>query len=473
MAISKNRLLNPSVSFVVATHNRGLIAVECLRRTIACAQSALGPGRFDLIVVDNASTDATAEQIADLARELAAGTPDPTDPKNSPLKLIRLPRNCGPVAKNAGLEANPADIIVILDDDACPRPGALAQMVRHFQDDDRLGAAVFDVSLPDGAKEASAYPDVFIGAGTAFRGEALRTVARSCARGHRSGILPWNFFMQAEEYDLSFRLLAAGWTIQRFWDMPLLHLKTPGARIGERTTRLDVKNNLLLLAKYLPQPLCMDFASEWLTRYFRMALCRDRANQQSAAGIAQAAKAGHRAAFINGAAQGLKEWDYQRGDGRLILSPEILERVFRFQTIRDRLIRAKSRLNLRRIAFGDWGKNIFPFWKAAQDAGLEVTAIIDGKLALPAGTPDKGYRGVPVIPESAFQQGSADAVIITAMSPVHAARRSSELRRLLSTPVIDLFSHAAAPSATGLTDDADLSPRNSPVPVVHEELSDA
>lgn len=430
---------------MVATHNRGLIAIPCLKRTIACAQAVLPRGKYDLIVVDNASTDGTAEQIEALAGELSMGGAGASDPAsnsgNRPLKLIRLPRNCGPVAKNAGLEGNPADIVVILDDDACPQPGAIAQMIRHFQDDNTLGAAVFDVTLPDGAKEASAYPDVFIGAGTAFRGEALRTVARSGAGEKHGGIFPWEFFMQAEEYDFSFRLLSAGWTIQRFWDMPLLHLKTPGARIGERTTQLDVRNNLWLLAKYLPQPLCWEFAGEWLRRYWQMALCRDLAQAQAAKGAPQVARAGHRAAYMKGAAQGLREWNAQHGDGRLTLSPQTLERIFRFNAIRDRLVRAKSSGHWKRIAFGDWGKNILPFWKAAQAAGLEVVAVVDRKLVAGAAGAENDYRGVPVVEESglARRPGQADAVVITAMSPVHASRRAGELRRMLSVPVVDLF----------------------------------
>jgi len=40
----------------------------------------------------------------------------------------------------------------------------------------------------------------------------------------QTGLLPADFFMQAEEYDLSFRIWAAGFSVQRFWDMPLRDL---------------------------------------------------------------------------------------------------------------------------------------------------------------------------------------------------------------------------------------------------------
>lgn len=407
----------PFVSFVLATFNRGTVAVDCLKQTMAAARTALGADHFNIIIVDNASTDNTADLVA----ALAAAEPH--------IKLVRLAKNCGPVAKNVALHENPADLLVLLDDDAYPLPGALGQMVRHFQDDPGLGAAVFDVTLPDGRKEASAYPDVFIGAGTALRGTALRNLIG----GHRPGrgLLPADFFMQVEEYDLSFRMLAAGWTVQRFWDMPLMHLKTPGARIGRRTTQLDVRNNLWLLARYIPDPLCCELAADWLARYWRMAAGRDRTGGSQ-----------HRAAFLRGTAAGLRHWSQQRSGGSTLLDDETLETIFKFRSIHRRLARAKDQLGLTRIAFGDWGKNILAYYRAARDLNLDITAVIDGNLAAHAGESPVEYRGVPVLDEAAFRNlpSPADAIVVTAMSRVHAERRAAELRRTMGSAVLDLFS---------------------------------
>ena len=428
----------PYVSFVLATFNRGPILLDCLHKTLDAAIPALGSGHFDIRIVDNASSDHTPDLIRALAEN------------ERHIKYLRLPKNCGPVAKNAALHQNAADLIVLLDDDAYPLPGSLPQMVRHFQDDPHLGAAVFDVTLPDGRKEASAYPDVCIGAGTALRGSALRSLTPASRPGN--GLLPADFFMQAEEYDLSFRLLANNWTVQRFWDMPLIHLKSPGARIGQRTTLLDVRNNLWLLARYLPQPLCEQFAADWLARYWRMAVCRDYetdedrsltvaalpANSVAAPSVAAPPTKSHKAAFLRGAAAGFAHFAEQRGTGDLLLAPDILERIFKFDQIHKRLAIAKERFHLRRLAFGDWGKNLLPFWLAARDLDLEVAAIIDGNLA----GPGIDYRGIPVLSEGDFRakmEQNTDAVVITAMSHVHAHRRAGDLTRVLQLPVIDLF----------------------------------
>lgn len=415
MTMSDRLPARPFVSFVMATHNRGQVLVDCLRRTLACGLPA---AQFSITVVDNASTDLTRSLVTELARS------------HQNLRLIPLDKNGGPVAKNVALHRNAADIIVLLDDDAYPQPGAVPQMIRHFQDDPRLGAAVFDVSLPDGSKEASAYPDVFIGAGTALRGAALRKLPGG-------GLLPRDFFMQAEEYDLSFRMLANGWSVQRFWDMPLMHLKTPGARIGHRTTRLDVRNNLWLLARYVPAPLCHQFSADWLARYWRMAVQRDDAGRSNI----------HRGAFLRGAAEGLTHWREKSGGGAQHLSAEVIERIFKFETIATRLRLAREQLGLRRIAFGDWGKNMLAFFQAARQAGVEISAVIDGNLS-----GDRiDYRGIPVMDESTFRRDlepTVDAVIITALSRVHAQRRAAALRRTLSVPVIDLFARHPQPASS-------------------------
>jgi GT2 family glycosyltransferase len=434
------------ISFVVATYNRGPTAVECLRRTLACAAAVFPPESYSAVIVDNASTDGTPDLLEALARETGR------------IQIIRLQKNCGPIAKNLGLHSNPADLLVLLDDDAYPLPGALMQMVRHFRADPHLGAAVFDVTLPDGRKEASAYPDVFIGAGTALRGAALRSFEGRF--GKSGGLLPPDYFMQAEEYDLSFRLLECGWSIQRFWDMPLIHLKSPGARIGQRTTRLDVRNNLYLLAKYLPAPLCHELAADWLARYWLMALQRDQAPSPPH----PASHAPHKTSYLQGMAEGLTAWNRQRAGGRWLLSPPTLERIFKFERIAQRLQRLRDQKGIHRIAFGDLGKNLLAFHRGAQQAGLEVAAVLDEALATREHPGDRAqeYRGVPLV--NSLAGIDVDAIVITAMSPVHAQRRADALRRVLGgLPVVDLFSMRDGPlrlASTAATESALAFPRS-------------
>src|SRR5262249_21335860 len=151
--------------------------------------------------------------------------------------------------------------IVFLDDDSYPLPSSIERMVEHFDEDPQLGAAVFTVTLPDGSRECSAYPDVFIGCGTGFRKEAINEV----------GALPDDFFMQAEEYDLSLRLLQGGWAIRSLDDLKVEHLKTPNARRSWRTMRLDVRNNYIVAMRYMPREWVREFTFDWLRRYDEIA----------------------------------------------------------------------------------------------------------------------------------------------------------------------------------------------------------
>src|SRR5439155_18566465 len=86
--------------------------------------------------------------------------------------------------------------------------------------------------------------------------------------------LPDDFFMQAEEYDLSLRLIDAGWMIRAVDDLHVTHLKTSAARISRRTTRLDVRNNLTLIARRFPARWAWPFAMDWMRRYYRIARSR-------------------------------------------------------------------------------------------------------------------------------------------------------------------------------------------------------
>src|SRR4051794_15837438 len=108
----------------MATHNRRdrLIAMlDSLR-----AQT-LARDRFEVIVVDDASTDGTKEE---LTRQAARGDLD--------LKLIRREKAGGPAtARNEGWRAASADLVAFTDDDCVAVPGWLeAGLAAHSDEPD-------------------------------------------------------------------------------------------------------------------------------------------------------------------------------------------------------------------------------------------------------------------------------------------------------------------------------------------------
>lgn len=94
----------PSASIIIPTHNRP----HLLPRAVASARAA---GRdVEIIVVDDASVDETAQ----VCQELAG------------IKYIRLDRNLGVAgARNLGILASSSDYIAFLDDDDVRLPGSL------------------------------------------------------------------------------------------------------------------------------------------------------------------------------------------------------------------------------------------------------------------------------------------------------------------------------------------------------------
>ena len=132
----------PQVSFVLATHNRREAVRTTLEALEASRPEAAG---LEAIVVDNTSTDGTAEMIR----------------RSFPqVRLISLGRNLGSCAKAIGVNRAAGQFVVFLDDDSHPRPGSIARMIEHFRDCPGLAQAGFTVHLPDGRRESGALPGV-------------------------------------------------------------------------------------------------------------------------------------------------------------------------------------------------------------------------------------------------------------------------------------------------------------------------
>ncbi len=379
----------PRVSFVIATHNRCEILARTLQNLDHCG---LARGEFEVIVVDNASQDGTADVVR--ARPEA--------------QFLRLNRNLGSCAKAIGADRAAAPLLVFLDDDSWPTGDSIERMIRHFDRDAQLGAAGFTVHLPDGSEECSALPHVFVGCGVGIRAKALRAV----------GGLDPTFFMQAEEYDLSFRLMAAGWNVDVLSDLAVRHQKSAQGRDHERTTYYDIRNNLRVVARYLPPPYRGVYQKDWLQRY---------------GWLAQAS--GQMAAYRRGAVGGRIRASLERG--RFVsrrLGSAQLEKVFCWSFIRRRMTWLREQ-GIRTVLLADLGKNIYAFVHGAREAGLRIAAIADDRFARPGRT----YRDVRVTRLDEALRDSFDAVVVSNTSYVHAERRAADVASRTSRAVYHWF----------------------------------
>jgi N-acetylglucosaminyl-diphospho-decaprenol L-rhamnosyltransferase len=196
------------LSVVIVTFN----SREAVERTLPPLLEQLSPGD-ELVVVDNASGDGTADAVA----RLAPGA-----------RLLRNAANEGFAAGcNAGVEAAAGDLVVLLNPDAIPAPG-FCEAIRRPLGEERGWAAWMGLVTMDGGRLVNSGGGVVHFTGIAWAGGAGRPASEAGDRAREvafasgaclalprqtwrsaGGFAP-EFFMYCEDVDLSLRLRLAG-----------------------------------------------------------------------------------------------------------------------------------------------------------------------------------------------------------------------------------------------------------------------
>ena len=115
----------PSISVVVLTYNNWAYTEACLNSLFKRTDY---PGRLEVVVADNASSDETVGRLKDWAAR---------EPR---MKLVLNDRNLGfSTGNNTGLAAATGDYLVILNNDTVVTRGWALTLLRHFQRDPKLG----------------------------------------------------------------------------------------------------------------------------------------------------------------------------------------------------------------------------------------------------------------------------------------------------------------------------------------------
>ncbi len=346
---------NAPAAFVMPTRNRR----SRLAKTLMQLAATPGPD-VEVIVVDNDSDDKTGvsakEQYPDL-------------------KLIRLKSNLGTMARNIGVEAAHAPVVIMLDDDSWPQRGVAEKLIAAL-DDGALGIAACMIRLPDKSWEEGGSKFVHIGCGAAFRREEFL----------RFGGYPPVYETYVEEYELAYRCLEAGKAVRFDESWTVCH--EPAARddFNYMVEKLTA-NNIYLAWKFFPDDEASRFIDWFMRRYEILA------DKKCAMKGFQAA----RDAADKMKSEALKD--------RSILSDETLDLVVCRRNA-SHIFRKSSDVH-GPLAFYRAGKEILDLVEAAQKSGREVAAIYDSGLMADAGR----IGGVDVLPLDRAQEFSGTFVI--------------------------------------------------------------
>jgi glucosyl-dolichyl phosphate glucuronosyltransferase len=104
-------------SVVICTHNRAAL----LKATLSAVNAMVCQGGFEIIVVDNRSTDNTREIVMTAAASAS-----------NPLKYLREDRGSKSFALNTAIAASSGEIVAFTDDDAVPQPDWLQRLDAAF-----------------------------------------------------------------------------------------------------------------------------------------------------------------------------------------------------------------------------------------------------------------------------------------------------------------------------------------------------
>lgn len=247
-----------SISIVVVNWNRRELLHACLQSLIRQRVAD-----FEIIVIDNGSTDGSVEVVSAAARE-TNGSP--------PIRWIANSENRGfCAANNQGFAASEAEFVALLNNDAEAEPGWLAELLSAFDGRPEVGMVASKILVyedpgridkaghlmyPDGQNRGRGSGQVDTGQFDQME-EALWP--DGCAAMYRREMLDEiggfdeDFFAYADDAELGLRGRIAGWDCLYVPRAVVRHHR--GATLGLASARrleLIERNRILLAAKLFP-----------------------------------------------------------------------------------------------------------------------------------------------------------------------------------------------------------------------------
>ncbi len=217
------------LAIVVATRNRR----DELDRTLGHLGSL--PEQPTVVVVDNASSDGTADAVAD---------------RHHGVETIRLHENLGAAARNVGAESARSELVAFCDDDTWWEPGSLTTAARVFETNPRAAVVTARMLVgPDDRVDPTclvmAESPLRSGAETAIPVVGFIAGASMVRRRpflECGGFSP-RYVIGGEEELLAIDLLTAGWSLHYLPEAVVHHHPSP-SRNRRRRDRMHVRNRI-------------------------------------------------------------------------------------------------------------------------------------------------------------------------------------------------------------------------------------
>jgi hypothetical protein len=377
-------MMNRHLSIVVLTFSRPDRCADSLRKNRA-ALSSLSPIWY---LINNGGP----------AVETDAG-----------IHRIELPENQGTSARNRALEQIETPYVLMLDDDAYIEEETVHAALEAL--DAVLDAGL--IMLPVN-QEGCLLPTIFHGCAVLFRTEALKQV----------GGYPDDYLYYGEEYEVSFRLAAAGYQLLPALPQspPVLHVRDSGGRNKSHIIYRNIRNNSLCWVRHFPLQALGAALFDTLFRYRHVAR-----KEQATAGFRRGLPA-LAISLLSGFST------------RTPLSGEAFEQLTLLTALRALLAETDRVAPLILCGLGK-----FPsLWlKELVKTGRRPIAILEHNPAFHGRT----FRGIPIIPAEQFTNYPS-ALYLTGTSSLPDAERWNSLLQnnryqiAASTQLLRLFEQA-------------------------------
>jgi len=276
----------PSLSIIVLNYNTKELLGDCLKSIKKAKTDGFS---IETIVVDNASTDGSAEMVK----------------KEFPnIKLIESRKNIGFAAgNNLGIPQTKGRYVLFLNPDTKVFPDTLKVMVEFMDKNSRVGAATCRIELPSGKLDDAChrgFPTPW-NAFAHFSGLAKLFPKSKLFAGYSLGYLPknkihqidsgcgaflmvrrkagegigwWdeNYFWYGEDLDFCYRLKEKGWKIFFVPKVKIIHYKGAASGIKKEAKHVTTasRETKLRSARYSTQVMRVFYQKHYINQYPRI-----------------------------------------------------------------------------------------------------------------------------------------------------------------------------------------------------------